>query len=387
MIASPFCYKDVRFLFLVGGLVLLSSFAHALTLASDRVSCTTPGANGADLTYRYGPSAMNQVADVYLPRGTKEDSFKAIPVVVLVHGGYWYEPYTRASTNGSDMRPLVLDLQTISDDCPYVVVNIEYRRVGPSGGGVPATLQDLTNAVDALACVQSTLRQNFEVEMDLQRIAMVGHSAGGHLALWRTLQVGLPTDLAQRMGLQQVSIHPKVAVGLAAVSDFQCPLDPSCPDRITSCQAIRDFVSSGRKDNASLEDLLSKIDLELVSPLQMLTSANAVTPHGSKLHFALNHGTKDNLVGNIQSKRFYEQCQQFENVESVMNLQGGEDHFAVINPKSASWNNFVKPYLRRILFDETTENQNAAQSTSLMSYSEDQLVDLSRLLRMLHLGR
>src|SRR4051812_50171887 len=52
--------------------------------------------------------------------------------------------------------------------------NIEYRRLG-SGGGVPATLDDVSAAIDHLAQLQ---------HVDLSRVVTIGHSAGGHLAAW-----------------------------------------------------------------------------------------------------------------------------------------------------------------------------------------------------------
>ena len=55
--------------------------------------------------------------------------------------------------------------------------NIEYRRVGlRAGGGWPATFDDVSAAIDHLA--------ELDAPLDLARVAAVGHSAGGHLALW-----------------------------------------------------------------------------------------------------------------------------------------------------------------------------------------------------------
>ncbi len=53
--------------------------------------------------------------------------------------------------------------------------NIEYRRVG-DGGGWPATFEDVAAAIDHLATL--------DAPVDLERVSILGHSAGGHLALW-----------------------------------------------------------------------------------------------------------------------------------------------------------------------------------------------------------
>ena len=53
---------------------------------------------------------------------------------------------------------------------------MEYRRTGDAGGGWPGTLQDIELALGSLDLLSS-------YSIDLNRIALAGHSAGGHLAL------------------------------------------------------------------------------------------------------------------------------------------------------------------------------------------------------------
>jgi acetyl esterase/lipase len=111
-------------------------------------------------TIQYGAHPA-QAADLRLParRGPH-------PVCVIVHGGFWRAQFTRANT-----AALAVDLARRG----YATWNIEYRRVGGEGG-VPATLEDVGAAVDALA--------ELDTPLDRSRVLAVGHSAGGHLALW-----------------------------------------------------------------------------------------------------------------------------------------------------------------------------------------------------------
>lgn len=87
--------------------------------------------------------------------------------------------------------------------------NIGYRRIGDPGGGWPDTLLDVAAAVDHLATLVAA-----GVALDLGRVTVAGHSAGGHLALWVAAAPG-------RSALRPTArVHPHSAVGFAAVSDL-----------------------------------------------------------------------------------------------------------------------------------------------------------------------
>jgi acetyl esterase/lipase len=64
--------------------------------------------------------------------------------------------------------------------------NVEYRRLGQSGGGWPGTYLDIGYAVDHLRALAR------EYPLDLGRVVIVGHSAGGHLAMWAAARSRLP---------------------------------------------------------------------------------------------------------------------------------------------------------------------------------------------------
>lgn len=110
--------------------------------------------------HAYGEDS-SQVAELFLPPGAG-----AHPVVVVVHGGYWRSRYDRSLMDG-----LCADLAQHG----LAAWNLEYRRVG-SGGGWPETFEDVAAAADALADLAAGL--------DLARVFVVGHSAGGQLAFW-----------------------------------------------------------------------------------------------------------------------------------------------------------------------------------------------------------
>jgi acetyl esterase/lipase len=111
------------------------------------------------------------VADLWLPGGAGPH-----PGVVLVHGGCWRAHYGR---NLQD--PMAADLAARG----LAVWNVEYRRLD-CGGEWPVPLEDLVTAATALP-----------PEIDPARLALAGHSAGGHLALLAANRVGVRGVLAQ----------------------------------------------------------------------------------------------------------------------------------------------------------------------------------------------
>ncbi|MDJ0278099.1 alpha/beta hydrolase [Sphingomonas sp. 2R-10] len=127
-----------------------------------------------DRGFAYGPDRL-QTVDLWLPSGQPADRW---PTVLMVHGGCW-------QSSIADRRLMdwaCADLR----DAGIAVWNIEYRGVDRDGGGYPGTFRDAAAASDLLRVHADDLR------LDLSRIVAVGHSAGGHLALWLAARPRLP---------------------------------------------------------------------------------------------------------------------------------------------------------------------------------------------------
>lgn len=146
-------------------------------------------------TVRYGDSA-DQVGDLRVPFGRS-----SCPVAVLLHGGGWAEWWTRDLMDG-----LAVDLARRG----FASWNVEYRRVGDSDGGWPHTFDDVAAAVDHLA----ELRTGHP--LDLDRVVIIGHSAGGQLALW----VAARPDASSHAMADRPGVSPAMVVSLAGVTDL-----------------------------------------------------------------------------------------------------------------------------------------------------------------------
>jgi acetyl esterase/lipase len=132
-----------------------------------------------DETVHYGP-APSQVAELFLPKAKGPH-----PVVVLLHGGCFlkaYEGFPQTSALAADLAGR-----------GYAVWNVEYRKLGERGAGYPGTFQDVATAIDRLRT------EGPKHDLDLRRVVAIGHSAGGHLALWAASRGKLPAGSALRV--------------------------------------------------------------------------------------------------------------------------------------------------------------------------------------------
>ncbi len=129
-----------------------------------------------DATVDYGPDAMQKV-DVWIPQGKGP-----FPVVLMVHGGCW----TSSIADRGLMNWIADDLRKNG----VAVWNIDYRGVDLAGGGYPGTFADAAKAADQLAVNAK------KFNLDTRHLVAVGHSAGGHLALWLAARRKLPAASA-----------------------------------------------------------------------------------------------------------------------------------------------------------------------------------------------
>jgi acetyl esterase/lipase len=149
------------------------------------------------LQVAYG-AAPSQGIDIFLPSGPGPHA-----VVVLIHGGCW----SAATAGREQLRHLGPELAQRG----IAVWSIGYRRADEDGGGYPGTYQDMAAALDRL--VDDAAAHH----LDLARVVLVGHSAGGHLALWAASRGSRPAA-GSHSGTTR--LIPRAVISLGGVGDL-----------------------------------------------------------------------------------------------------------------------------------------------------------------------
>lgn len=238
---------------------------------------------------RYG-THRGQVADLRRPAGATGD----LPVVVLIHGGYWKAAYTKVL-----MRRLAAAVAASG----WIAYNIEYRRVGPlgGGGGWPATFEDVAAAIDHLRSVDG---------VDLDRVVTCGHSAGGLLGLWAGGRHRLPSGVPGH--------DPKVAVrgavSLAGVVDLEA-------------------AAALGLGGGAVPRLLGGLPAERPERYRV-TSPPALLPLG--IPQVLVHGTADDTVPPALSED-YGRAARAAGDDAVVIPVAGAGHLQMIDPGGQAW--------------------------------------------------
>jgi acetyl esterase/lipase len=246
------------------------------------------------------------VGDLYLPPAAPPPS--GWPVVVLLHGGFWRERYRRDL-----MDALAEDLLAGG----VAVWNLEYRRVRGAGGW-PTTLTDVAAGVDHVATLAgegSPVAAGISADdeqvrrLDPAGVTVVGHSAGGHLALWLAGRGRLPPNAPGA----RPRIRPARVVALAPVADLRAADAAGLSDR-----AARELLGGAPDDRPER--------WRLADPIRLVG-------HGTPVW--LVHGDHDDEVPLDQSEGYRVAAAAAR--DPVTLLVGPWTHLELIDPASGAW--------------------------------------------------
>ncbi|WP_342217050.1 alpha/beta hydrolase family protein [Nocardia neocaledoniensis] len=234
----------------------------------------------------YG-AAADTFGDLYLPPTSRT----RLPVVVLIHGGGWAQ---NRSLGQFDAHARALAAEGVA------VWNIEYRRVGGEGGW-PTTLTDVAAAVEALA---ETVAPRVGHLLDLQRVHIAGHSAGGQLAAW----------VAGRSARDHPAIRIRSLTLMAAVLDMELA------------------VTEGR--DAFVPKLLGGTPAEVPDRYREASPIHHLP--GPGLRVTALHGERDRVVAPVQSRRYVDALRRID-VEVDLQILPAVGHAEFADATSPAW--------------------------------------------------
>jgi alpha-L-fucosidase 2 len=199
------------------------------------------------------PGGVSLTLDAHIPAGKGP-----FPAVILVHGGGW--------VGGDKTANFILPLFPTLDQTGYVWFTIDYR-LAPRHP-YPAPVQDVESAIQ---WVKANAKK---YKVDKKRIALMGESAGAHLA-----------SLA--------ATRSTPATSVAAVVSFYGPYD---------------MVMLGMEKKDSISKLLSQVfqvpDLNPEALAVLREASPIMYARKNTPPFLLVHGTKDEAVPYEQSTMF-----------------------------------------------------------------------------------
>lgn len=234
----------------------------------------------ADLRLTYG-SDPNQFLDLRLP---KEKTRHPHRLVINIHGGFWRAKY---SLDHAGHLCAALTAKEV------ITANLEYRRVGNAGGAWPGTFEDIRSAYRFLA--QNADQYGF----DAQNIVIMGHSAGGQLALCLAAHESAVTRV----------------VSLAGVVDLQRTYELHL-----SNDAVVEFLRGTPRD---VPDHYREAD-----PMQLSI------PHARQW---LIHGSADDTVPPEFSRTYVAKKRGSTKEDVHLTEIAGANHFDLIDPQSKAW--------------------------------------------------
>jgi acetyl esterase/lipase len=232
----------------------------------------------ADARVAYG-NDRNQFGEIRLPKDKGP-----FPLVMNIHGGYWRAQYDLAHAGHICAALARRGLATW---------NVEYRRVGNAGGGWPETFADIRSAYRFLP----QLAKQYPV--DSAKLLVMGHSAGGQLALCLAAQESSLSRVLSLAGVLDLAQAWQLHLSDNAVAAFLGGTPSEVPEHYREADPMR----------------------------------SRIAPRTTQW---LIHGAKDDVVPSYFSRKYAEQKKRLgEDVHYLEIATAG--HYDLIDPRSTAW--------------------------------------------------
>lgn len=234
------------------------------------------------------------MVDIWLPTSTtRRERRRPFPWVIVIHGDFW-----TATPDRRYMYPMAAALAAQG----FPTALIEYRGVGHPGGGWPGTLDDVARACRMLPDLAARTRESGRDRPDVDRPegdrpVLIGHGAGGHLALWAARRAPVRAVLALAPIADLVAAH-RAGIGDGAVAALLGGGPEQVPDRYAAADPA--------------------VALPMGMPVTIM------------------HGSADTRIPVTVSEDFLAAARRAGDMAVLRELPGA-DHFSLVDPDSAAW--------------------------------------------------
>ena len=252
----------------------------------------------ADHRIAYGALPL-QFGELRLPAGGDR-----VPIVVFIHGGCWRAQYSLAHVAAASAA-LAAD--------GYATWTIEYRRLGDAGGGWPGTFDDVALAVDHVRALAAQFPR-----LDTTRVVLMGHSAGGQLALWAASRA-----VADASGPLHSSGAPLAVAG------------------VVSLAGITDLATFGATSsgcNGAVTPLMGGNPTAVPDRYLAVSPAERVP---LRVPVRIVHGDADAIVPLAQSRAF-DARNRAAGGSSEVHVVAGAGHFDLVAPSAEAWTTVLR---------------------------------------------
>ena len=257
-----------------------------------------------DTKISYGEHA-EQFGELFLPKPQRKNT-KIYPTIILLHGGCW-----RAQHGLAQLGQFSKALTKLG----YAVWNLEFRRLG-NGGGFPITFEDVSLGADYLKHLSKPY------SLDMNNIITMGHSAGGHLALW----------LAGRHHLDEKSIlysrnavNIKAVISLAGIPDLE--------------EAVNKNICGGAS-----EELAGGLPKEIPNIYRQASPLHLLPLNIPQWHLV---GEKDPIVPSTYIQSYITKATKVEKSSNLkLEIIPDIGHFEIVMPNTSSWTPIKKILLQ-----------------------------------------